>query len=203
MTMTLLEAEKITNVPSSRTLNRHRKDGKITMKKDDKGRWTVDPQELTRVYKAPVDEIEKALARPSHDNDNSDTMPRHDIDSPMTKNDNEVIELRAELKLKTERIADKDKEISRLERTNQNLETRFDNLMDTLQQKDNLLLTYTKPQEPTTQGQGSNGVFKAITAVLILAVIIGAVLFNLGFIQLPTGQGGAEQFPPEITTPQQ
>lgn len=189
MQLTISQAAELSATPSERTLNRHRKSGKLSMDKDESGKWMIDAAELSRVYKITVDEIETALERHRHGNDNSDTTPRHDIDSPTTKNDNEVIELRAEVKLLAERNADKDKEISKLERTAQHLETRYDKLLDTLEKKDNLLLTYTqKPEEPPQQApKKQNTGLKAIMAVLVLVVIAGAALYGWNAVNGSTG----------------
>jgi len=67
-------------------------------------------------------------------------------------------------------------------------------------QAQTLLLAPPKKEEVTTikaelpkKEQGTTAVFKTITAALIIAVLVGAVLYRLDILQLPTGQGGAIQ----------
>lgn len=49
--------EKFNNVPTSRTIKKHRQEGKVSLDKDEKGRWVIDGSELARVYKVDVSEL--------------------------------------------------------------------------------------------------------------------------------------------------
>lgn len=195
MQILLKDAEKLTNVPSSKTIKRNSKEepktkkgqGTITIGKDAQGRLVVEGSELIRYYGTPIGEIE-ALSH-TH-KDKSKDMSELDPPSVHPEKDSKIMLLEQQLKFSNEQKEFFENQAQKLEQEKE----------DWKQQAQKLLLTYQPQQnqvkeEPTPHKK--TWPQNALFAFVVLFVLFGALMYGQGYITLSDGLKIEKTTPPQ------
>jgi len=210
--VTLAEAAEITGKSKSTISKRlvHKDLNKRPVaEKNADGEWQINLHSLMTQYKVNPDKIkilEEIDATGATVHEIKNETPFNSEFNTGNSNDLKDLQHKVEIQAKDlqhfeEKLADKDKTIEEIKADKRKVEAERDEYKEESKTKNQALLTFQGKQEKKTALKAGVSVAGWLLFLVLVGLVAAAIYFD--FVKLPTGQGGAEQYPPEITTPQQ